>query len=414
MARKKKEVKVEAPSKPVEGLYKTLSIKGFRGFDELELADIGRINLILGANNTGKTSILEALFTHATGLNLGPLWSNIFFKRDDNSYSGALDAGEKLLAMFKRPLPPPAIFEISAKILDSRATTTYDLKTTFKPSSALSELDPREMGQAAEQPRHGSVDNGQASVQAGQANESIHSSGSQTSPAVSLGTWSVSVNGRMTETEMQYRFPPSPLPASTPLKAAAFHDIMAHRDKNAPIRIFSHLKRKNVLDRFTREMRSAFPETNTLDQIPFPDGSQGPVYVWMRDGRRLPLWTFGDGMRRWYHLLGNMVVYQDAVHCIEELDATLHPSAQREACRRICEYSREFNNQVFLTSHSLELTDAFLTALYGEDGMLEESEEDPARVFTLRRPSPDAPLEVWPLTGREAYRNRHQFDLELR
>ena len=46
--------------------------------------------------------------------------------------------------------------------------------------------------------------------------------------------------------------------------------------------------------------------------------------------------------------------------------------------------------------------------------MVTENEEDPARVFTLRRPAPDAPLEVWPLTGREAYEHRHQFDLELR
>lgn len=42
-------------------MIKTFHIKHFRGIKELEIADISRVNLILGQNNCGKTSVLEAL-----------------------------------------------------------------------------------------------------------------------------------------------------------------------------------------------------------------------------------------------------------------------------------------------------------------------------------------------------------------
>lgn len=38
-----------------------LEIKNFRGFENLEIANLQRVNLILGQSNTGKTAILEAL-----------------------------------------------------------------------------------------------------------------------------------------------------------------------------------------------------------------------------------------------------------------------------------------------------------------------------------------------------------------
>ncbi|HVK71617.1 MAG TPA: AAA family ATPase [Polyangium sp.] len=42
-------------------MFRSLDIQGFRGFSKLALEDLGRVNLVVGKNNTGKTSLLEAL-----------------------------------------------------------------------------------------------------------------------------------------------------------------------------------------------------------------------------------------------------------------------------------------------------------------------------------------------------------------
>jgi len=46
-------------------MYQSISIKNFRGFKTLKVSEFKRINLIAGMNNSGKTSLLEALFIHA-------------------------------------------------------------------------------------------------------------------------------------------------------------------------------------------------------------------------------------------------------------------------------------------------------------------------------------------------------------
>jgi AAA15 family ATPase/GTPase len=43
-------------------MIKVLKFANFRGFTELKIAPLQRINLIAGANNTGKTGILEGLY----------------------------------------------------------------------------------------------------------------------------------------------------------------------------------------------------------------------------------------------------------------------------------------------------------------------------------------------------------------
>ena len=42
-------------------MLKTIKIKNFRSFQSFELQQLGRVNLLVGKNNTGKTSILEAM-----------------------------------------------------------------------------------------------------------------------------------------------------------------------------------------------------------------------------------------------------------------------------------------------------------------------------------------------------------------
>lgn len=45
-------------------MYKSFEIQHFRGFQALSLDSFQRVNILTGANNVGKTAVLEALFIH--------------------------------------------------------------------------------------------------------------------------------------------------------------------------------------------------------------------------------------------------------------------------------------------------------------------------------------------------------------
>lgn len=46
-------------------VYQSLTVSNFRCFESLSLGNLGRVNLIAGSNNSGKTALLEAMYLHA-------------------------------------------------------------------------------------------------------------------------------------------------------------------------------------------------------------------------------------------------------------------------------------------------------------------------------------------------------------
>ena len=49
-------------------MLSSINVKGFRKYENLTLDNLGRINFILGKNNIGKTSILEAIYAFLDGI----------------------------------------------------------------------------------------------------------------------------------------------------------------------------------------------------------------------------------------------------------------------------------------------------------------------------------------------------------
>ena len=176
------------------------------------------------------------------------------------------------------------------------------------------------------------------------------------------------------------------------------------------------MKVYNILDDFVKDMKQIFPIVNKIDLIPYPDGTMTDLVVYTEDGKVLSLSSFGDGMRRWFHILGELIVHQDSVHCIEEVDATFHHEALEKLSHGLVEYSRKYNNQLFLTTHNIEFADVFLKTLYEEKGKYFDNGADPVRIYTLNpvKEGEKRKIEVWSMTGAEAYEKRQKFNLELR
>jgi predicted ATPase len=68
---------------PLPFMFKSLKIENFRGFESFELKQLGRINLLVGENNSGKTSILEALLLLFSRVDLEPM-SQVMLARGES------------------------------------------------------------------------------------------------------------------------------------------------------------------------------------------------------------------------------------------------------------------------------------------------------------------------------------------
>jgi AAA15 family ATPase/GTPase len=74
-----------------ELLLDSLEIKGYRCFEHLTIEKLGRVNLIVGKNNVGKTALLEALwlyFNQGSGQMMGAILANRYEDKLPVSFSG--------------------------------------------------------------------------------------------------------------------------------------------------------------------------------------------------------------------------------------------------------------------------------------------------------------------------------------
>ncbi|HYW20056.1 MAG TPA: AAA family ATPase [Nodularia sp. (in: cyanobacteria)] len=75
-------------------MLKSVKIENFRGFKSFELQQLGRINLLVGENNSGKTSILEAIQLLCSRTNLEPL-GEIMINRGEYFWNENLNLREE-------------------------------------------------------------------------------------------------------------------------------------------------------------------------------------------------------------------------------------------------------------------------------------------------------------------------------
>src|SRR5437870_8122073 len=59
-------------------MISSIQIIGYRGFEHFEVSALGRVNLLVGTNNSGKTSVLEAIHLLNSRGDPVALWQVLF------------------------------------------------------------------------------------------------------------------------------------------------------------------------------------------------------------------------------------------------------------------------------------------------------------------------------------------------
>ena len=78
----------------------SIEVRNFRGLNDLSIGTLGRVNLFVGKNNVGKTSLLEAVQIWATRGSVRTLW-DILDSRAEVSRRDSLD-GTTVELLFNR------------------------------------------------------------------------------------------------------------------------------------------------------------------------------------------------------------------------------------------------------------------------------------------------------------------------
>ena len=86
------------------------------------------------------------------------------------------------------------------------------------------------------------------------------------------------------------------------------------------------------------------------------------IYLKRQGEKRLPLSLFGDAMNRIADIILKIINNQDSILLIDEIENGIHHSTQIASWDFLYRLAEQLNVQIFATTHSLEMTEAFIKA----------------------------------------------------
>jgi predicted ATPase len=327
----------------------SLTIKGFRSIRQLEVNDLGRVNLITGRNNTGKASVLEALSLLMSGGSHAVLnW--ILWSREE--ISG--ESQEKI-----RPrniqMPPPVV-------------------SFFPGSPPISEIcDPIVIvGNGGSKPFSLKiyagywVEEGDASGSKRKFLRSDEPNFAQAAgnPALEISNGAPpfylplnQLQPKLGESETRMEPRAVPFRFLNPYCGWRTAELEAEWD-----RIALSDKEKEVVE----ALKILDPGITGVSMVGGGDGANQVRHAIVRSkafSHPVPLRSFGDGMNKVFAIMLYLVNAKDGFLFIDEFENGLHHTIQLDLWRIVFRLSASLNIQVFATSHSWDAVETFQKAL---------------------------------------------------
>jgi predicted ATPase len=116
---------------------------------------------------------------------------------------------------------------------------------------------------------------------------------------------------------------------------------------------------------------------------------------------RIPLLSMGDGLTKLFHIALAVASASKGVLLIDEFENGLHWSVQEKLWVAIDRAAREFNVQVFSTTHSRDCIEGFTSAVKG-------GEPEHASVYRLERSADDVFATNLPILNVSAAMREHE------
>jgi hypothetical protein len=286
-------------------------VRGFRAFEELPIRQLGRVNLFVGKNNVGKTSLLEALHFYAAGATPAAL-VELLTRREEVSTSGVRWRG----------MDPEARSAIIGRIFNAPAN-----------GEQLGEM---VLGPSAERERQLSVRRGWIDVQHNDdgASQTVFSSTAFETPLgeeypalqVRLGD----VHRRFIRESNLFTYSRS---ADSESRILPSTYVPAFGLEAAEIGVRWSKVALTDLEELVRDaLRIIAPDVERLSLLGDPDGSREQKMVVRLTGRAapVPLRSLGDGMGRLLNISLSLVNAQRGLLLLDEVENGIHYSVQSD------------------------------------------------------------------------------------
>lgn len=336
-------------------MLSSMTIERFRGFRKLQVDGLSRVNLFVGANNAGKTSILDAVELVAMGTVRGLL-------RSPNR------RGEQILAPSEESRPPRPIrpeIDISHLFLGHTLRAGAFFAITATPGKSVR----CEVAEATIGERNGTHQTLPKLEETLEAALEIRFETHLTPEPIWLR---ISPDGGVLERYYQ------PQETSNPVNFLGTEGVRPSQLG----RLWDTIVLTPEEEATTAALQIIEPR---IERIAFLGQSRVAPNIFVKlagSEQRLPLGSVGDGLKRLLALALHLHSARDGILLVDEIDTGLHHSVMADMWRLVIHSARRIDAQVFATTHSLDCVRAL--------AWVQQSDPEAASDVTLHRVEKDS------------------------
>ncbi|NUH65472.1 AAA family ATPase [Sulfitobacter sp. S0837] len=336
-------------------MLQRFEIESFRKLESVSLEELAEFNLIVGRNNSGKTSILEAV---AVGLAMGEAREILSVARKRDSRSNVVLAGPSYLSdivswMF--PAPSTSFWDVNFDGSIKLKYTADDCELKVEMSCRRAFFDP------SEEPRS----------RLDSANKFEPLRGIEVATVVqertpssvdfleianmefSLGARSVDRESITTRHQIKQRIP------------FEYISPYSHRNSNSSESFVRRLQDENEKHEIVELLRGIDEDIVDFFYEPFLGNHRsrgGRAVIKTRAGKYIPLSVLGDGVRRVFELGAALHYSRNGVLLVDEIEAGFHVGMLGDVYRWLTSKASQNDVQIIASSHSLEAIQAMVEA----------------------------------------------------
>lgn len=342
-------------------MLRDVSIRLYRALKDFKVDGLASINLIVGANNSGKTSLLEAIYLLVNRNNPSAL-GELMEKRGevtDAHVAPGLFSYQIEHIFFGHNLQSDLIAVLrDGLIIESRQDDPLWLRISLRP------IDPSSISDMHVPILNAAWGNEPTPYRLVFEYRHPNPYGSDDSMRIPVrGDYSVpDILLRPRKQSNPYVFVTADIPDFAQLAELWNNVALTPREEDV-------VKALQILEPNVEGIRFLSRQTANSGIIIRLKGQPGPV----------PLGSMGDGMRRVLTLIMSAIQAERGVLLVDEIDTGLYHGAQTDLWRLLIEMVRRLNIQIFATTHSWDCVAAFQEAL-GQDG----NEGELGRLFRLQ------------------------------
>ena len=359
---------------------KPLYIEGFRGIIDLKMEELKPVNIVVGDNNCGKTSVLEAI-----QLLRNPSLANVYRvarQRESLSSANANSVFDSFLGIFPQ--------KMDGRLAISVSGICNDKKISFRLQGTKGRIlvDSKELSAD----RMAMVDTPYGEVEANAFDGSLRMLYGDVDKEehIRINQYSVMTG---TPSDGKDQFPIIYVSSPSHLRGDVLSGI---------------IRKEGYKQICVKALQLFDPGIEDIMIFKSDIGNRPVEYIRHRTLGDMPVSSYGDGIKKVLALSNAITQAVNGILLIDEVETAIHKKYYDEILRFIIKACRAFHVQVFITTHSLEAIDGLLaTQDYDR-----QDDVDNICVCTIRKGESASFSRV--LTGREVYENRDAFGFEVR